>query len=419
MSGVEQAEFLSIWILLTLFFGLLLSRKNYLLAKAFLLAAAARIVVAVLQSGYGVFLKNQDAAHYASLGTLIGSGDVKSYGLGDVSPNQLGIIATNAWVSTFAGPVPAIVMSSILASIASSVAVVFVLAPFMGGFGGKWIVVGGASERRLLMYGAALLPSFVFWGSQALKEPFLMLGLAMFVFAFYVGWPAKAIFASLGALICIAYRPYIGALVLGVGALFALARPARRRAPRATLAVLLFVALVVGIAYGSNVTGVGLSEQAQNSELAGGGSVIDSGAGNVGGFSNVAEFFFAPVPWQFPSGVQGVFAYIESMIIGLLIIRYLLLLLTGRRELVSDGSLVAMLLFCTGASIYAAALANSGTLARERSPFLLVLLPLLILSIGRRKRITDGVEACGLDPEVPGQCRRSWPGRVGAERVPQ
>lgn len=400
----EQVAVLAIWLLGAVLLGYLLWRRNSVLGKLFFVAAAARIVVAVLQSGYDLFIANGDSLVYALKGSQIAS-DPSVYILGDVVPNQRGIIATSAWVATFHGPIPITVMVAILASLISALAVVVVMAPFLGGADGS---PDYFRYRRLLFYAAAFSPSFLFWGSQGLKEPFLMLGLALFVHSFYVGWPMKAVLGPTGILLCLSYRPYIGALVAGVGVLFALARPARRIVPRATLALLFAAALFVGAKFGPSIVGVDLKEQAFNSEQAGGNSVVETIAG-AGWLSNAGKFFFAPLPWQTPRNAQGLLSYIESMIIGILIIRYLLQIVARRREIAGDGALIAVLLYCTAASIYAAGLANTGTLSRERSPFLLVLLPLLIspperaIHLGRPKGDRPknaGTPIC-LDPKVP------------------
>lgn len=403
MSGFEQAELLSLWLIAALLVAFFLWRRNASLAKLFLLSASARVVVAVLQSGYGLFGANQDSVVYADRGSLLASDTTASYVLGDVSPNQLGIIAMNAWVSTFTGPIPTTVMVAVLASLISALAVVLVVTPFLTQENGT---PHYSRPRSLVFYGAALSPSFLFWGSLDLKEPFLMLGVAMFVYAFYVGWPTKAIFGPGGIIICIAFRPYIGVLVGCVGLFFALARSSRRRAPRATLAVLLLAALFVGIRYGPNIVGVDLSEQAQYSQLAGGNSVIAL-RGN-GWLANVGDFFFAPLPWQTPTSIQGVLSYIESMLIGGLIIRYLFHIVSRRRKLTNDAAVIATLLYCTSTIIYAAAIANSGTLSRERSPFLLALLPFLIFPMDGLDRHSSGrgtprraIDALHPTPRVP------------------
>lgn len=380
MQGVDQAALLAVWLIVCVFISAGISSSSRVLSRTFVYALIARTAVGAAQSGYSLFLPNADSVGYVARGQLILTQHSFSNTLAGVDTNQVGIIATNAWVSLFRGPVPTMVMMSCLAALVSSLAVVVALMPFFRNVDQS---AGIGRSRMALLVVAILSPSLLFWGSQDLKEPFLMLGLALFVYGFHTGWPNRAIYASIGVLVCLAYRPYIGALVLVVGLLFALVRLGRHRFPRTSLTFAVGTALVLSATYGKNVVGVDISEQQMYSQLAGGNSVVDVAGGQYGGLASLGQIFFSPLPWQIPHGLQAMLTYVESLGLGSLMLLYLVRMMRRQYHLRNDGVLVTLLLYITAATIYGRGLANSGTLARERSPFLLILLPLLFLPLER------------------------------------
>lgn len=378
MDGIDQAALLAAWLIVCVFTSAAISSTSRILSRTFVFALTARTAIGIAQSGYSLFLPNADSVGYVARGQLILTQHSFSKTLAGVDKNQVGIIATNAWVSLFRGPVPTMVMMSFLAALVSSLAVVVALMPFFRNVDDSADI---GRSRMVLLVVAVLSPSLLFWGSQDLKEPFLMLGIALFVYGFHSGWPSRAIYPMIGVLLCLAYRPYIGALVLAVGVLFVLVRLGRRRFPRASLAFAVGTALVLSAIYAKRVVGVDISEQQVYSQLAGGNSVVDVAGGQYGGLGRFGQIFFSSLPWQIPHGLQGMLAYVESLALGGLMILYLVRMMRRQYHLRNDGVLITLLLYITAATIYARGLANSGTLARERSPFLLVLLPLLFLPL--------------------------------------
>lgn len=374
-----------------------------------------RLITGLAQTHLALFTENADSLVYAYRGRAIAELGFDRSFVPDLLPlNQRGIVGVHALVGELAGSVPLGPTVALLGACASSVAVALMLLNI-----DRLSIDGAPLEERSYKRCAwtlALLPSFVFWGSLNLKEPFLMLGLALVVNGLAVprrrGW---SVLAGLG--VTFAFRPYIGVLALAAVALVLFGRPLLRS--RALLAAAVCVGFYGAVTLGQRFVGVSLTQQRAYSVDAGGGSSVS--AVSATSPEAIVQTVFAPLPWMVPSSGVGLLSHLEGLVVGVAILVAVVAVARGRVDLSTPARLFVVILPALVLVIYGLALANAGTVVRERSPAVLVAAPLLVQVLSRAPRTgsphaSQSAEQSHLPPGQGGERAEPVHGRVRDHR---
>ncbi len=377
-----------------------------LVRRIAVLGFAIRITVALLQTRYGLFFPNADANIYALRGhQLVTYGYTQSHAWGFITLGQFGIISLNALSAWIPGSPSIELTTSLFAAAASQLAIIITYDAFYQDKAWRRLTTGLPAEIRywqITMAVLALSPSLAIWGSQDLKEPFLMLGMALIAKGFTRSprrdkptLPAILI----GLSIVLLFRPYIGALVAAVVAAITLIRGNSSRRPRVRV-VAIIAALYLGIrTIGPHLVGLSLTQQRVNSIQAGGNSVSTTNLhGSLLSKTALVQLLFNPVPWQPPGSFAATAGYLEGLCIGVGLILCLATFLKSNNRMRNLSSLsnYAIITFTTVDIVYSLGLTNAGTIAREKAPALLLIAPILTIAMLSRMKQNRGFRAPGI-----------------------
>ncbi len=254
---------------------------------------------------------------------------------------------------------------------------------------------GVASKRYAVLL--FLLPSLLYWPSQAGKEALMLLGLGIATYGaalLYVGRTVAGVLTAAPALIGAAYvRPHEVALIVAAFVVGAVARrPGARPRARTRWAVTAGLgvgALVLAAIVTAHFLGLDSvsSSALQNAIRSANGHTQRSGGGfgsSHGGWSSsplayprdVVTVLLEPLPWRVSSLVQAI-ALVENLILITLVVRFRRSLLGSLRAAARGGMPLMLVVYCVLFVYVFAALGNIGLLERERTllfPFLLMLL---------------------------------------------
>lgn len=369
-------------VLIVVGVGLLVAigRVRHFPAQTLLLAGLMGSVwVGFVQARTGLFVSNADSLVYERLATVVAGTQGSDFSL--VVPSGFrGIVLVDLLVLELEGPPAFASALSLLASFARMGGAVFVYNAVAPRLSGKM--------QTRVAAALAFSPSLVFFGSQNLKEPFLIFGVGACYWASQTSRRGRFIVALCGLLLCALMRPYIGVLIAAafVGGVI-LNRRAKPPSPWLLGAVAAALVLMA-VRFGPAMVGVDIQQQREFSVDAGGGSVMSVLA--------PIQIIFPWAPWVTPGSLGQGTLYLESLAQGAM----LLVMVIGVRrvESKSAGDAFAVLVLLAAFVIYGLALANAGTLIRERSPFLPVLIASFALFIQTRMRPAAPPEALDSRP---------------------
>lgn len=266
-------------------------------------------------------------------------------------------------------------------------------------------------SRRLLGHDAAdrvpalvvFLPGLLLWTSQLLKEApiILLIAVAMSSGVRLLGRLSLPALATLAVSLSLLFtlRSYVG-LVLAVGIVggIALGRPSVLGGLGAGLSAVILVVLLVtatGVGYSGYQAASGSNLKKADVVRKGLAGSADSGFGSevdistpAGALTSLpqasATFLLGPLPWQFSGGRQLV--ALPDVVVWWLLMPSLWL---GIRIAVSRvGRAVALPLLpaVTTTALLSLVVSNFGTVVRERSQIVIILVPFLALGLAERAR---------------------------------
>ena len=351
----------------TLSLALRFSRGDSALATIIVGSYGLRLIVGVLQAKDEVFVSNADALVYQRFADFLLIAGTDHWSAHVPVPFR-GIVALDLAVASFAGGPALLTTLSWVAASASAI--------------GCTLVIAGAAPKlsRIRLHWLAVVlsvwPSIVFFGSMNLKEPYLILGLGMIYWSLAARPRFRIVGALTGVVLCIAMRPYIGLLILAaVLAMVVVRRVGLTLRAKTGLAVALLLVLTAA-RLGPSYVGVEISEQRQFSIEAGGASVVR------GAFSWLQILFPWP-PWLMPGSQGQALLYLDSLAQGVLGLLLVWTLLLRRACAVRGAEIFCVILIPSAYVIYGLAVANAGTLVRERAPFTVLLVVVTMILVRR------------------------------------